>query len=53
VLSPANDELVVFAPLKDGVVRSAQEDFDAARPAFIKLLKEALPHDPQVQALSE
>jgi hypothetical protein len=53
VLSFANAELVVLSPTGDGALRSAQEDFDAARPALLKLAKDSLPNDPDIQALTE
>jgi hypothetical protein len=53
VLSFTNAELVVLSTTSDGVLRSAQEDFDAARPALLQLAKESLPNDPDVQTLTE
>lgn len=52
VLCFSCDQLVVFSPkAADGSVRSASADFDPARPALVKLAKEAFPDDPVVQAL--
>jgi hypothetical protein len=48
------DELIVHAPkAADGSVRGAMEDFDPARPALVKLAKEAFPDDKEIQGLKE
>jgi len=54
LLSFQTDELVVFSPnAKDGSIRSAQEDFDAARGTLVVLVKQALPEDREVQGVAE
>jgi hypothetical protein len=53
LFSFASDEVVVRAPAKDGAVRSAQEEIDPVRGELVRLVKEALPEDPDVQALRE
>ena len=54
LLSFATDEVVVRSPgAKDGAVRSAQADVGPARAELVRLVKEALPDEPQVQALAE
>jgi hypothetical protein len=54
LLSFATDELVVFSPGADGAsVRSAQEDFDAARAALLTLAQDAFPGDKEVGSLPE
>ena len=48
------DELIVHAPkASDGSIRGAMEDFDPARPALVRLAKEAFPEDKEIQALKE
>ena len=53
LFSFASDEVVVRAPAKDETVRSAQEEIDPVRGELVRLVKEALPEDKEIQALRE
>jgi hypothetical protein len=47
------DELIVHSPkAADGSIRGAMENFDPARPALVKLAKEAFPDDKEIQGLN-
>ena len=48
------DELEVSSKKPDEKeLRTSHEDFDAARPALVKLVKEAFPDDKEIQGLAE
>ena len=54
LLSFATDEIVVRSPgAKDGSVRSAQADASPARRELLRLVREALPGDRELQSLAE